>query len=217
MVRVVVNSALRGGKIERPWLGADLQAVTPDIAEGLGLDRPRGAVVVRLMAGGPAEKAGLRVGDVITAVDGRDVTDPQAVLYRFATKGVGGDAALDVVAKGRKRQVRMALIAAPETPPRDAREIDGANPFAGATVANLSPAVAEELSLSETAGVVVLETKAYSTARRLGLRPGDIIAKLNGDAIRDVRQLSDMVSQRTRAWDLTIRRGNEEFRTVVRG
>jgi Do/DeqQ family serine protease len=217
MVRVVVNSALRGGKIERPWLGADLQAVTPDIAEGLGLDRPQGALVVRLLPGGPAEKAGLRVGDVITAVDGRDAFDPQAVLYRFATKGVGSDAMLNVVAKGRKREVKIALIAAPETPPRDAREIDGTNPFSGATVANLSPAVAEELSLTETSGVVVLETKAYSTARRLGLRPGDIIAKLNGDAIRDVRQLADLLSQRPRAWDLTIRRGNEEFRTVVRG
>jgi Do/DeqQ family serine protease len=217
MVRVVVNSALRGGKIERPWLGADLQAVTPDIAEGLGLDRPRGAVVVRLAPAGPADRAGLRVGDVITAVDSREVTDPQAVLYRFATKGVGGKAMLDVVAKGRKRQVDLSLIAAPETPARDTRELDGASPFTGATVANLSPAVADELSLAETQGVVVLETKAYSPARRLGLRPGDIIAKLNGESISTVRQLDGLIAQRARAWDLTIRRGNEEYRTVIRG
>jgi S1-C subfamily serine protease len=113
--------------------------------------------------------------------------------------------------------VRIALVAAPETPPRDAREIDGSNPFAGATVANLSPAVAEEMSLADTSGVVILETKAYSTARRLGLQPGDIILRLNGDAIRDVRQLAGLVSQRARAWDLTIRRGGQEFRTVIRG
>jgi Do/DeqQ family serine protease len=217
MVRVVVNSALRGGKVERPWLGADLQAVTPDIAEGLGLDRPQGAVVVKVANGGPAEKAGLRVGDVIMAVDGRDVGDAQAALYRFATKGLGGEAVLDVSSKGRKRQIRLALVAAPETTPRDARELAGANPFAGATVANLSPAVAEELSLSDTAGVVIVETKAYSTARRLGFKAGDVIVQLNGTAVRDVRQLGDLVSQRPRAWDLTIRRGGEEFRTVVRG
>jgi S1-C subfamily serine protease len=109
------------------------------------------------------------------------------------------------------------LIAAPETPARDTRELDGASPFTGATVANLSPAVADELSLAETQGVVVLETKAYSPARRLGLRPGDIIAKLNGESISTVRQLDGLIAQRARAWDLTIRRGNEEYRTVIRG
>ena len=217
MVRVVVNSALRGGKVERPWLGADLQAVTPDLAEGLGLDRPQGAVVVKLADGGPAAKAGLRVGDVIVAVDGREVGDAQAALYRFATKGLGSESALDVVAKGRKRQVKIALAAAPETPARDARELDGANPFAGATVANLSPAVADELSLSDTSGVVVLETKSYSTARRLGLQSGDIIVQLNGTAVRSASQLRDLVAQRAKAWDMIIRRGGQEFRTVVRG
>jgi S1-C subfamily serine protease len=121
------------------------------------------------------------------------------------------------LAKGHKRQVTVALITAPETTPRDTRELDGANPFAGATVANLSPAVAEELSLSDTSGVVVLETKAYSTARTLGLKPGDIIVQVNGKAVSDVRQLAGLVSQRARAWDLTIRRGGEDFRTVIRG
>ncbi len=217
MVRVVVNSALRGGKVERPWLGADLQAVTPDIAEGLGVDRPHGAVVVKVAANGPADKAGLHIGDVIVGVDGRDVGDPQAALYRFATKGLGNEAVLDVVAKGRKRQVKIALIAAPETTPRDTRELDGANPFAGATVANLSPAVAEELSLAETSGVVVVETKAYSTARRLGLQPGDIIVQLNGTPVRTVRNLAELVAQRAKTWDMTIRRGGQEFRTVIRG
>jgi Do/DeqQ family serine protease len=217
MVRVVVNSALRGGKVERPWLGADLQAVTPDLTEGLGLDRPQGAVVVRLADGGPAAKAGLRTGDVIVAVDGREVSDAQAALYRFATKGLGSESVLDVFAKGRKRQVTIALVAAPETPPRDARELDGSNPFAGATVANLSPAVADELSLTDISGVVVLETKSYSTARRLGLQAGDIIVQLNGNAVRSVSQLGDLVAQRARAWDLTIRRGGQDIRTVIRG
>jgi S1-C subfamily serine protease len=181
------------------------------------MDRPHGAVVVNVAAGGPAEKAGLRVGDVIVAVDGHDVGDPQAALYRFATKGVGSDAALDLVTNGRKRQAKIALIAAPESTPRDTRELDGANPFAGATVANLSPAVAEELSLGDTAGVVIIETKAYSTARRLGLQPGDIIVQLNGTPVRNVRNLAELISQRTKTWDLTIRRGGEEFRTVIRG
>jgi Do/DeqQ family serine protease len=217
MVRVVVNSALRGGKVERPWLGAELQAVTPEIAESLGLDRPRGALITQLADNSPAQQAGLRLGDVITGIDGREVSDPQAALYRIATKGVRNKAALDVISKGQKRQLQVALISPPETIPRDVRELDGVHPFSGTTVANLSPAVAEELAITEIAGVVVLETKAYSTARRLGLQGGDIIAKINDEEVRTVSHLRDLLSRKVRAWDLTIRRGDKEYRTVVRG
>jgi Do/DeqQ family serine protease len=216
MVRVVVNSALRGGKVERPWLGADLQDVTADIARAMGLDRPTGALVERVTDGSPAAKAGLKPGDVITAVDGRDASDPQAVFYRFATKGVGGNAELDVTNGGRARKVRIALVGAPETVPRELKEIDGANPFAGATVANLSPAVAEELSIEETSGVVVVETSANSTARRVGLRPGDIIVSVNGKAVQGVKELAELLKRPVRGWDLRIRRGGEELRTIVR-
>jgi Do/DeqQ family serine protease len=216
MVRVVVNSALRGGKVERPWLGADLQDMTPDIARAIGLERPAGAIVESVTDGGPAARAGLKAGDVITAVDGRDANDPQAVLYRFATKGVGGNAELNVINSGRSRKVQIALLPAPETVPRDLKEIDGANPFKGATVANLSPAVAEELSIEDTSGVVVVETSAQSTARRVGLRPGDVILSLNGKAVRSVKDLLDTLKRPVRSWDMTIRRGGEELRTVLR-
>jgi serine protease Do len=159
----------------------------------------------------------LRIGDVITAIDGREVADPQAALYRIATKGIGSNAPLEVISKGQTRQLKLALVSPPETVPRDVRELDGVHPFAGSTVANLSPAVAEELSLTEITGVVVLETKAYSTARRLGLQAGDIIAKINEAEVRTVTQLRDLLSRRVRSWDLTIRRGDKEYRTVVRG
>jgi Do/DeqQ family serine protease len=216
MVRVVVNSALRGGKVERPWLGAELQPLTSDIAKALGLDRPAGAIVAEVAEGSPAAKAGIKPGDVITAVDGREAGDPQAVLYRFATKGIGGNAELDVTTKGRGRKVTLALIAAPETVPRDITQITGANPFGGATLANLSPALSEELSMEETAGVVVIETESYSTARRVGLRPGDVIVSLNGSEVRSVKQLVEILKKQVRGWDLTIRRGGEELRTFLR-
>jgi S1-C subfamily serine protease len=211
-----VNSALRGGKVERPWLGAELQPLTSDIAKALGLDRPAGAIVAEVAEGSPAAKAGLKPGDVITAVDGREAGDPQAVLYRFATKGIGGNAELDVTTKGRGRKVTLALIAAPETVPRDITQITGANPFGGATLANLSPALSEELSMEETAGVVVIETESYSTARRVGLRPGDVIVSLNGSEVRSVKQLVEILKKQVRGWDLTIRRGGEELRTFLR-
>jgi Do/DeqQ family serine protease len=217
MARVVVNSALRGGKVERPWLGAELQGVTSDIARSLGLDRPIGAMVVGISKGSPADKAGLAESDVILSVDGQPALDAQAVLYRITTKGVGERAELTVLRNRTERKLTLDLVAAPETVPRETTELSGSNPFAGATVANLSPAVAEELSMDEMSGVVVIETEASSMARRVGLRPGDIIVRINDQDIQSVKQLKQLLQTRQRAWELTIRRGGEELQTYLRG
>src|SRR6201986_5103236 len=87
MVRVVVASAKSGGKaVKRPWLGARLQAVTPEIAETLGLRIPSGALVANVTANSPAARAGLKLSDLIVSIDGQTIEDPNAVDYRFATR-----------------------------------------------------------------------------------------------------------------------------------
>src|SRR5262249_41482214 len=91
MVRVVVASARTGGTtVKRPWLGARLQAVTPEIAESIGLKRPAGALIAAVTQGSAAARAGLRTGDLIVSIDGQSVDDPNAFDYRFATKELGG-------------------------------------------------------------------------------------------------------------------------------
>ncbi len=216
MVRVVVNSALHSGKVERPWLGAELQTMTSDIAGALGLNRAAGAIVSNIIAGSPAQQAGLQAGDVITAVDDRPAQDPQAVLYRLATKGVGTTAKLSFIRRGKKSAAVLNLIAAPETVPRNLTRIAGQNPFAGATVANLSPAVAEELSIEDISGVVIVETQGGSPSRRIGLRPGDVILRLNDSEVPDVAVLVKLLKASSHGWELTIRRGGEEIETYLR-
>ena len=109
MVRVVVASAEHGGKaVERPWLGAKLQAVTPDIADSLGLTRPTGALVVNVLHDSPAAQAGLKSGDLILSVDGQTVDDPNAFDYRFATKPLGGSAELGLRRAGKALNVKVA-------------------------------------------------------------------------------------------------------------
>ncbi|HKJ61228.1 MAG TPA: DegQ family serine endoprotease [Hyphomicrobiales bacterium] len=216
MVRVVVNSALRGGKVERPWLGAELQSVTSDIAKAIGLERAAGAIVAAVVPGSPAEQAGLRNGDIITKVEDRPARDSQSVLYRLATKGVGTNARLAIIRSGKKREVTLALIAAPETVPRNITEITGANPFSGARVANLSPALAEEMSIDQVSGVVVYETDASSTARRIGFRPGDIILKINGHEAGNVKELVTLLDSPAQGWEVAIERGGEELQTYIR-
>jgi Do/DeqQ family serine protease len=216
MVRLVVDSALNGGKVSRPWFGAELQSVTSEITDALGLDRPQGAVVAAVIPQSPAAEAGLRKGDVVLAVDGHEAPNAQAVQYYFTMKGLSGEAAVDLLRDGRKTAVRVARRAAPESPPRDQRTIEGAdNPFGGATVANLSPAVAEELSLSVTAGVAIVETGADTVSRRFW-RPGDILLEVNGQKIDSVRTLSDAARRGVRGWRIAYIRGGRKAELFLR-
>ena len=216
MVRAVADSAVGGSTgVERPWLGADLQVVTSDLAESLGLDRPGGAMVQRTYPDGPA---GLETGDVIYEVDGREVIDPQSVRYRLATKGVGGRIDIKYRRNGAASRARIALEAAPEDPPREIADLTGRHPFSGATVGNLSPAFAEELQLDPfQRGVVVLRVKRGSAAHRLRIQPGDMIRAVGSDEVDSVEELQHMTSERRAEWEFTIERGGERFSARVRG
>lgn len=217
MVRLVVDSALHGSSVRRPWLGASLIEVNPEYAAAAGLDRPAGALVSTVVDDGPAASAGLRAGDIIVSVDGKEVSDPNAFQYRFTTKGTSGQVTLEVLRSGTRRSLIVPLMVAPEVPPRDTRDLTGDNPLSGAKVANLSPAVADELSIEETKGVVVLETEAGSVARRIGIQPGDIVVEINGEQIETTRGLEKALSKGARVWRMSIERGGELIRTTIAG
>ena len=184
LVRVVVASAESGStEVKRPWLGAKLQEVTPDIADSLGLKTPNGALVASVVADSPAARAGIKTGDLLVSVDGVAIEDPNAFDYRFATKPLGGTAQIGLIRQGRQMVVQVALQALPETP-RDEVAIQARSPFAGATVANLSPALADDLRLDPQAqGVVITAVADGSTAQSIGFRPGDIVVSVNNEKI----------------------------------
>jgi Do/DeqQ family serine protease len=218
MVRVVVTSAKGGGSaVKRPWLGAKLQAVTPDIADGLGLKRPAGALVASVTPSSPAARAGLKSGDLILAVDDQTVDDPNAFDYRFATKPLGGTAQLGLLRAGKETRVAVALQTAPESP-RDEVAVKTRSPFLGATVANLSPALAEQLRLDTAAeGVVVTVVADGSTAAAVGFQPGDIIVSVNDESIAKTRDLERVAKQTSRVWRVTIVRGGQQISVVLPG
>ncbi|MDP2123850.1 MAG: DegQ family serine endoprotease [Parvibaculum sp.] len=219
MVESVVASARDGGHVKRPWFGAQLQAVDSDLAQSLGLDRPGGGIVRDVHPGGPADKAGLRVGDVIRSIDGFDVDDPQSVRYRLATKGLGGQARIGYLRDGRTREAQVALIAPPEEPAAEETEITGRSPFAGATAANLSPAVADRLGLDTMSarGVVVTNVGVGTPAGRMQLQRGDIVVEVAGTRIATVRDLVRVTATPRAQWDFSIKRGERTFQATVGG
>jgi Do/DeqQ family serine protease len=218
MVRVVVTSAKGGSAaVKRPWLGAKLQEVTPEIAESLGLKRPSGALVANLASNGPAARAGIKTGDVIASIDGTIVDDPNSFDYRFATKPLGGTAQMGLLRQGREVAVQVSLQSAPETP-REEVEIRARSPFLGATVANLSPALADDLRLdSQAQGVVILGVAEGSTAQSIGFRKGDIVVSVNNQKIEKSADLDRITRAGGRQWRLTINRGGQQISLVFSG
>ncbi|WP_062016740.1 DegQ family serine endoprotease [Aureimonas sp. AU4] len=217
MVRAFVEAAERGTRFERPYVGAVLTPVTPDIAEALGLPRPAGALVQTVRSGGPAEEAGLREGDVVLAMNGFPIDNPDTLGYRLATAGIGRDAELRVEGRNGEETLRLALEPAPETPRRDERRIEGETPFSGASVANLSPRLAEELEMADTReGVVVTEVEPGTPAARLGFQPKDIVLSLNGRDIRSSADLEQRAEDGRRGWEIEVERNGKTLTQRVR-
>lgn len=220
LVSAVVAQAEAGaGNVVRPYVGAAFQEVTPDIADSIGLDRPRGALVVRVFEGSPAAMSGLEVGDVVLAVDGRSIGGPAALNYRLALARLGDVSQLDVQRRGRTRVVELELRAPPTLEEIGAVTIRGRSPLSGATVADLSPALAGTLpDLPETdAGVAIVSVEKGTPAERLGLRTGDVIVSLDERLARSAEELAERALERRSRRLLVIDRGGRISRLVVRG
>ncbi|GJE61402.1 Do family serine endopeptidase [Methylobacterium trifolii] len=219
MVKAVVEAAKAGATtVRRPWLGARVQTVTPDIAESMGLDHPTGVLVASLSPKSPAEEAGLKRGDLILNVDGRSVDDPEAFGYRFALKGIEGQTRFGILRGTSRTTVPVKLGPAPELRPRDVLKVRTRSPFLGATFVNTSPAVAEEMQVDFPAeGVAVQEVEENSFAARAGLRKGDVVVAINGAPVATTKDLDRVTRTSLNMWEVAINRGGEVLTSVFGG
>ena len=207
MVKTVVAGALRGGDLVRAWSGLVGQSLTQDLAEGFGLETPGGVIVAKVYPGGPADRAGVRAGDVILGLDGRRVTDVESFRYRVATRDLGGTAELEIWRSRTTKTLDMPLGPAPEVPPRAEMRLTGQHPLAGAVVNNLSPALAEDLDLPGAwEGVIIIKVVRGSVAHRLRFQPGDIIVAVNRKEVAEVIALAEALERARTQWRIRFSR-----------
>src|SRR5262249_55477646 len=155
--------------------------------------------------------AGLKTGDLITAIDGQAVEDPNAFDFRFATKAIGGQARIGVVRASKEMTLSVPLEALPDTP-HDELVISSPSPFQGAKVSNLSPALADDLRLDASAqGVVIIDVAGGSPAQSMGFQRGDLVLSVNNTRIAKTRDLERATGQQSRRWSITIMRGGQQM------
>jgi len=218
MVRQFITAA-GSGRLVRAWIGAAGDAITQDIAARAGFDRPTGVILTSVTPGSPAARAGLRPGDILYAFDGKELPDPASLSYRVATQEVGREATLTVVRGGRAMNIRVTLAAPPADPPATPTQIGNGSLLAGVTVANLSPALAQELGQGlPDRGVVVLEVAQGAPAAQLGLaQPGDLIEAVNGRAVGDVASLrAQLAAVANGVQSVRVNRGGQRAECLYR-
>ncbi|RWB70081.1 MAG: DegQ family serine endoprotease [Mesorhizobium sp.] len=218
MVRAFADAAKAGlDFFERPYIGAEFELVTPQIAESLGMEKPTGALVSSVEGSGPAGKAGLKPGDVILSLNNTPVESIEALDYRMATLSIGTKATFVVLSKGQQATLEIPLERAPEGAKPSEVTLRGRSPFAGAKVAELSPRLAQRLGLrTDLKGVTVIDISRDSPAADFGFQPGDIVREVNGTSIDTAATLAQVAQQDTRWWRFTVERGGQILRQVLR-
>ena len=172
------------GKVTRGWLGVMIQKVTPDIAESLGLTAPKGALVADVMKDGPAQEAGLKVGDVIVEFDGHAIKESTELPMLVARTPVGKTVTLKVI---RDKGTQSFSVKIGELKEEETAVAGGKEESFGLTVQPLTPEIADSLGLgSDVKGVVVSGVEPGSSADEAGMRRGDVILEVNREPVKDL-------------------------------
>ena len=211
-VNEIVPVLKEKGHIDRAWLGVQIQPVTEEIAQGLGLSEAKGALVDRPEAGGPGEKAGLKAGDVITKVNGATVADARDLAKKIGGMAPETKADLTVVRNGKEQDIRLTLGAMKNDQKETLAKAEGGGDQVGKL--GLSVAPASTVEGAGKAGVVVTDLDPNGAAASSGIEPGDVILKIGDRDVASVKELRQALSDaaakgRSKALAL-VKRGNEE-------
>ncbi len=214
----VIKSVENGGHIIRPWAGLEVEPVTVEAANALGLSRLYGVLVKGVYPGGPADKAGVKVGDFIATLDNHEISDDAFFDYQIAVSPLGKKADLTILRKGVEEKVPIILSEPMTTKDGAPLVIEGKNPLHGARVQTLSPALAFDLGLNPMKqGVVIEEVAATGPAAQLGIQPGDVLESINKRKVTTKQEAVHLLDASAHEWTLIFRRGNRFLTFQVRG
>ncbi|MBZ9795507.1 DegQ family serine endoprotease [Mesorhizobium sp. ES1-4] len=204
----VVAKLMKGGNIEYGYLGVEIQPVTPDVANAIGLDHPGGALVSQVNDGSPAAKAGIETGDVITGFAGQDIKDPKDLSRAVADVAPGSKEPVAVWRKGKAMQISVDVgrnqddaktastggsgAPSPEQGPRA--------PAIGLGLMDITPDIRQQMNLADNEqGAVVATVNPNKAAGSAGIQPGDIIVAVNQAPVKNARQVTQAIAQASKS------------------
>ncbi len=217
MAKEILGDLKSKGKVTRGWLGISVQDITEDIAENLKIKEREGALVGDVMRGDPAERAGIKTGDIITEIDGKRIKDTHELLRVVAAIPVGKKVPVRVVRDGKPHSFNLVIAER-----SDQKETAGLKmrdgEYFGLSVQEITPQMAEYFGLSEKSGVMVIAVKDGSPADEAGIKAQDIILQVNKVRISSMKDYLREMSKKGAADSalLLIKRGKSTYYIVLR-
>ncbi len=221
MVKDVLVQLKEKGRVTRGWIGVSIQELTPELAKSFGLKEAKGVLVSSVNPGDPAEKAGIRPGDIIISFDGRPITDLSDLPRTVASTPPGKDVEVKVLRDGKEKTLFVNIGTKSEDEMAEAapEEKDTATDRRlGLSVQPLTPEVAKRLGITDTEGVIISSVKPDSPAGDAGLRRGDVIKEIDRNPVKNVRDYSKAITEAEKS-DVAlflILRGNNSIYVVVK-
>jgi len=194
LAKSVLGQLKEKGKVTRGWLGVYIQRLTPEAAENLGISGRRGALVSDVTSGGPAEKVGIRTGDVIVAFNGKEIRDEHDLPQAVASTKPGKTVDVRLLREGKEMTIAVTIAEMEGEPGKPAGAHDLSKNL-GLTVQDLTPEIAQRFGIENTKGVVVTGVADGSPAEEAGFTEGDIIRQINRRPVSGVAEFTKMAAK----------------------
>ena len=195
MAKAVLGQLKEKGKVTRGWLGVYIQKLTPDMAESLKVPEGKGALVADVTKGGPAEKAGIRSGDVIVRFDGKEVEDQHELPQVVASTSPGKKVQVTVVRDTKRIEIPLTIAEMEGEEPARSKEGGDLSKGLGLTVQAITPEIARHMGIESRQGVLVTSVESGSPAEDAGFREGDIIRQINREPVKDTGEFQRVMKK----------------------
>ncbi|CAG0944144.1 serine protease Do [Anaerolineae bacterium] len=212
----VVEQLKTSGHVSRGWLGVQIQDVTRELAESFGMKKPQGALVSKVLPKSPAEAAGVQVGDIITEYNKQEIISSSTLPPLVGVTKIGDSASLKLIRQGQNKEVQVKIGSLPDDdePVVAAQEPEGKEVNRlGLSVSSLTSEQREQLEVKQN-GVLVRDVKQGGVASDAGIRRGDVILRIQDQAIKDVKQFNEVVKDLPKGKSIAMlvqRRGGSQF------
>ncbi len=210
---------LKTGKVIRGWLGIMIQDITPELAESFGTKAAKGVIVADVVAGSPAEKSGLKRGDIVQTLNGKPVENANQLSRSVAAMAPETKAAIEVIRDGKPVTVKLTIGTMPEEAEHKKTAAASTESAMGITVQNLTPELAQKFGVDEKeGGVVITELAAGSPAAEAKLHPGDLIEEVNRQKIQNIRDWKQAIEKMKKGEPLLllVKRGANTFYVAIK-
>ncbi len=208
MVKAELPYLMKGEKVKRGYLGVMIQPLTGEAARSLGLKKARGAIISQVFKGTAAAKAGLKPGDIIVSVNGKPLRSSYDLPYIISSFRPGTKIKLGIIRDGKKMTVEVKLGVRPENVTAQAGSSEVYKTDFGFSVSNITPQLVKKFGLKAKTGVVIVDVQTNSFAYMVGLKPGDVIVKLNYKPVRNLEDFKKIIKSAKDVIFLDIIRGS---------